>query len=67
MKAWKMAGILAAGWFALTIVVAILHTEILVHDLSPEQDAAISYRYGQAAGLGALVAAIIGYQYQKRR
>ena len=62
-----MAALLAAGWFVLMILVGVLHTEILVRDLTPEQDEAISFRYGQAAGVGALLAALLGYQYQKRR
>ena len=66
MKPWKMATILAAGWFVLMIIVGIVHTEVVIRDLSPEQDEALSFRYGQAAALGALVLAIVGYQYQKR-
>lgn len=36
-------------------------------NLSPEEDETISYQYGQAAGVGAIVTAMLGYQYQKGR
>lgn len=67
MKPWKLATILGVGWLVLTIVAAILHTEILVRDLTPEQDEAISYAYGRAAGFGAVIVAALAYVYQKRR
>jgi hypothetical protein len=67
MKPWKMAAILAAAWFALVMLVAVVHTEVLLRDITPERDYALSYGYGQAAGVGALVFAIWGYEFQKRR
>jgi hypothetical protein len=67
MKPWKMAAVLAAGWFALMVLVGVIHTEVLIRDITPERDEALSYRYGQAAGVGALAFAALGYEIQKRR
>lgn len=67
MKPWKMAAVLAASWVVVVLLAGIVHTEVVVRDLTPEQDEAISYRYGQAAGLGAIAFAIWGYDFQKRK
>jgi hypothetical protein len=67
MKPWKRAALLAAAWFALVILIAVVHTEVLIRDITPERDEALSYRYGQVAGVGALALAVWGYCYQERR
>jgi hypothetical protein len=67
MKPWQAALAAAAGWFVLTLVVCFVHTEVLVRDLTPQQDFAISYAYGRGAGLGALLCGVLAYQIQRRR
>ena len=67
MKPWEAAALLAIVWFALIIAVAIIHTEVLIRDITPERDAALSNSYGQIAVLGALMVGALGYAYQRRR
>jgi hypothetical protein len=67
MKPWKAAAIAGVAWFVLTIVVCIVHTEFLEPDITPARDEALSYVYGQAAGLGVLPCAVLAYLNQKRR
>lgn len=67
MKPWQMAAVLAVGWIVLMMVVGIVHTELLVPDMAPQEDSAVSYAYGQAAGIGAVLLAIGGYLFQQRR
>jgi hypothetical protein len=56
MAWWKKGLLLSIVWFGLTIGAGILHTDfVLAGRVTPEQDAAISYRYGVACGLGLIV------------
>ena len=67
MKPWQAAVAVAIGWVVLMIVVGIIHTEVLIQDITPQLDERISYLYGQAAGVGAVVLGIAAYLRQKRR
>ena len=67
MKPWQAAAVAAVGWIVLMIVVGIIHTEVLIQDITPRQDEALSYLYGQSAGLGAILLGIGAYLLQKRR
>ena len=67
MRPWK-AGVLAAVvWFLVMMAAAYVHTEILIDNISPETDFALSALYCQAAGIGALALGILFYVRQKRR
>lgn len=67
MKPWKFALALSCAWFAAAILGAIVHTELLVDGITPEQEATISRAWGQAAGMGALVLGALGWAIRARR
>ena len=62
MKRWQKALLAVAAWIVLTIGSAILHTNvILAGRLTPEQDDAISERYGIACGAGLVLIGAVFY------
>jgi|GEM_PF-2463667 len=53
MKWWKKALLFSVLWVALVIGAAVVHTEVvLAGKLTPQQDEAISEKYGQLCGAG---------------
>jgi hypothetical protein len=53
MSWWKKGILFSILWIGLCIGAAVLHTDVfLAGRITPQQDEAISYRYGLATGLG---------------
>ena len=67
-KWWVRGLIWAVGCIAIAIVVGIIHTELILKgQLTPEQDEAISGRYGQVAGFAAVAAFALAYVLGPRK
>lgn len=67
MKWWLKALIGSFIWVALTIGAGIMHTDVILDGkLTPEQDAAISEKYGMACGGGFVVVWAGVYMLRRR-
>jgi hypothetical protein len=61
MKWWKKSLIFSGIWIVLIIGTGIIHTNvILAGKITPEQDEAISDKYGEACGVGVGAIWVIG-------
>ena len=62
MKRWQKALLYSVVWTSLTIGAGILHSNvILAGRLTPEQDEALSGRYGIACGVGLVLIWVVCY------
>jgi len=53
MSWWKKAILFSLLWIGVCVGAGIVHTDVVLKGrISPEQDDAISYRYGVACGVG---------------
>jgi len=68
MKWWKKALTLSIAWIVLIIGVGIIHTDVLLAGkITPQQDEAISEKYGVALAIGLVVIWLFAEVFWKRR
>ena len=66
---WWVRGLIwAVGCLAIAITAGVIHTELILKgQLTPEQDEALSGKYGQAAGIAAVAAFALAYALGPRK
>ena len=68
MAWWKKALIGSVAWTALVFVIIMLHTTLTRDEpTTPEQDYAISRRYGQVYGAGLIAVWVLSFITRRKR
>ncbi len=67
MSWWKKALVFSGVWIALVIGVGVIHTNVvLAGKITPQQDEAISEKYGEACGTGLVAIWVITALLRKK-
>jgi hypothetical protein len=66
LKAWSWTLLWGLGWLVLMIVIGIVHTEVWIKNITPQQDAVLSHLYGRIAGVGVGVALALALVWKWR-